>query len=578
MKKRWTAILMILMMSLALLAGCNDQSSNSRSSRNSRNDERETSDDSVEALSFNIFNTTEDFNEMMDAYKDFYNEFCEENLKPYYENRTECDCAAMLVVNPDNNKIMMVIADVVGFNSRSGGNVDLCFYEYSQGEVREYLKILNIWVDDTICVGNIADGLYVSYDHPNGNDWEYVHYKIENGEAKEITPTVYFDEETVYIDGQPVDIVHDGDEHTVDIDGHTLYYDYDGRVVFYDRQRVYDKGWWIDIDTNEGVYHPYFWHGSLTECIVTDATDANFCVSERLFEGYLDYLKEHTPESVTDLKVIYGDYLLENGATTRPRTFIVYDGIEYYYVREEKLFDNGRCILGDYDNYDRRFVNGTEPDMRGYLFPCVNDLLAHEYPESIDGYAVYPFDTAQLEEAAQIQAALSDANYQKYQRYFNNEEDDHVYRFVDIDVDGTPELLASLTYYGYTLFNIYEGSVCESYSVYDGRESLDYYNPNSGVIIFAGMYPINGGDSYSYVDNCYKLDQGILVYQGTVYCNGEAYWYNDNNYNDITITEEQYDEYERDIEENYIKVYELEYYSSIEEAWLAYNNLAYNNN
>lgn len=397
MKKRWTAILIILMMSLALLVGCENQSSNSRSSRNDKNDESETSDDSVEALSFN---TTEDFNEMMDAYKDFYNEFCEENLKPYYENSSECDCAAMLVVNPDDNKIMMVIADIVGFRSSSGANVDLCFYEYSRGEVREYLKILNIWIDDTICVGNIADGLYVSYNYRNGNDWEYVHYRIENDEAKEITPTVYRDGETLYINGQPVNNVHGGEQ---DIDGHTVCHGFDGSCYYedflYDGQRVCDKGMWIDIDTNEGVCHPYFWHIGLTECICTDGTDANYCVSERLFENYLDYLKEHTPESITDLKVIYGDYLLENRVTARPLTFIVYNGIEYYYVRDEKLVDdNGRCIL-DFDycdcDYDSRFVNGTEPDMRGCLFPCVNDLFAHEYPESIDGYKVYPFDTAQ---------------------------------------------------------------------------------------------------------------------------------------------------------------------------------------
>lgn len=343
---------MASMLSVSLLAGCGKEASDREDDdvRTERNvEDNENKENGTVTASID----TKNFDKMMDAYKDYYNEFCDENLKPYYEDHSDCDCAARFVVNPDDNKVMMVIADIVD----CAGNeikVDLYFFEYSGGKVKEYLSIPSIWTTtDGIYVGNIVDELYVSTTtYPNGGQYEHTQYRIADGKAEEITQSKEDDEE------------------------------------------------WIDIETSNGVFEyalPY----NLSERIFTDCdSDANkYCVSERDFEDCIDYLKENVPESVASLKVIYGDFLVENRITSYPNTNLIYEDVCYYYVRNEKIEDALRKF--GYD-YDKNLINGYEPDMRGYLFPCVKDLLESEYPASIDEYDVYPFEEKEIIPLLQI--------------------------------------------------------------------------------------------------------------------------------------------------------------------------------
>lgn len=351
MKKRLVALFMVGMLSFSMLAGCGKDASDEGDDVKIEEDADTKDTEQGEGSSLSI--DTKDFDKMMDAYKDFYNEFCEENLKPYYEDHSDCDCAARFVVNPDDNNIMMVIADIVDA-AGDEMKVDLYFYEYKSGKVNEYLSIPRIWTTtDGIYVGNIVDELYVSTTtYPDGGQYEHTQYRIADGKAEEISQSKADDEE------------------------------------------------WIDIETSNGVFEyplPY----NLSERIFTDCdSDANkYCVAERDFEDCIDYLKENVPESVASLKVIYGDFLVENRITSYPNTNLIYEDVCYYYVRNEKIEDALRKF--GYD-YDKNLINGYEPDMRGYLFPCVKDLLESEYPASIDEYDVYPFEEKEIIPLLQI--------------------------------------------------------------------------------------------------------------------------------------------------------------------------------
>ena len=273
--KSLVALFIAGMLSVSMLAGCGKDVSDEGDVKIEEDaDTKDTEQGDGSSLSID----TKDFDKMMDAYKDYYSEFCEENLKPYYEDHSDCDCAARFVVNPDDNKVMMVIADIVDA-AGDEMKVDLYFYEYKSGKVKEYLSIPGIWTTtDGIYVGNILNGLYVSTTtYPDGGQYEHTQYIISDGKAEEISQSKADDEE------------------------------------------------WIDIETSNGVFEyalPY----NLSERIFTDCDyDANkYCVAERDFEDCIDYLKENVPESVASLKVIYGDFLVENRITSYPNTNLIY--------------------------------------------------------------------------------------------------------------------------------------------------------------------------------------------------------------------------------------------------------------
>lgn len=334
MVKRLIALLMASIMSLGLLAGCSKETSNTRDDEEREERGEERGDNIRSGITTTPVNT-KNFEEMMDAYKDYYKEFCEENLKPYYEDSSECDCAAKLVINPDNNKVMMAVADIVGVADEEF-QVDLYFFEYNRGKVSEYLKIPNIWTtDDGIYVDNISDGLYVS----NSSDSESscTQYKISNGIAEEISS---------------------------------------------------DTTSWIDIETESGTIQ-YPLNGTLSGRMMTDC-DTNqikFCVAERDFEDCLDYFKSNIPQSIADFKVKYGQFLIQNRVTKAPYIDVLVDDACYYYVflENEKPYS--------YWIYDNR---AGYPTNTGFFIPCVPRSMMWdpeyefpEFPDYIDGYPVY---------------------------------------------------------------------------------------------------------------------------------------------------------------------------------------------
>ena len=278
MKKRLVALFMVGMLSFSMLAGCGKDASDEGDVKIEEDaDTKDTEQGEGSSLSID----TKDFDKMMDAYKDYYNEFCEENLKPYYEDHSDCDCAARFVVNPDDNKVMMVIADIVDA-AGDEMKVDLHFYEYKSGKVKEYLSIPGIWTTtDGIYVGNILNGLYVSTTtYPDGGQYEHTQYKISDGKAEEITQSKADDEE------------------------------------------------WIDINTEKGIFEyplPYDLSGRIfTDC---DSYANKYCVSERNLEEAIDFIKEGSPMTANELKVLWVDYLVENRITSNPN--ISADAYEY---------------------------------------------------------------------------------------------------------------------------------------------------------------------------------------------------------------------------------------------------------
>lgn len=585
MKRKIITIVMASMLSVSLLAGCGKEASDREDDdvRTERNvEDNENKENGTVTASID----TKNFDKMMDAYKDYYNEFCDENLKPYYEDHSDCDCAARFVVNPDDNKVMMVIADIVD----CAGNemkVDLYFFEYSGGKVKEYLSIPSIWTTtDGIYVGNIVDELYVSTTtYPDGGQYEHLQYRVSDGKAEEIIQSKYDDEE------------------------------------------------WIDIETQNGVFQyalPY----NLSERIFTDCDSyANkYCVAERDFEDCIDYLKENVPESITGLKVIYGDYLIENRITSYPNTNLIHEDVCYYYVRNEKIEDALRKF--GYD-YDENLINGYEPDMRGYLFPCVKDLLEVEYPSSIDEYDVYPFEEKEIIALLQIihddgidsildstkcgykighygeiywngespnyaiavdagvgtseggETATADAGsattssssaddeiLQKYEDYIENNDVDHYdvsygCKFVDIDEDGTPELI---TDYGAQFQNLLyidgAGEVSALWGIryYDTDGAWIVLGDETGGLQFATL---TGGFYSAYerleVELDYDSDGGIM----------DRYYYGfprEGTREEISYEKAQ--EIYKGCENNYVSVSLSDAPSEItlEDAWEAYNN------
>ena len=479
MKKRLVALFMVGMLSFSMLAGCGKDASDEGVVKIEEDaDTKDTEQEEGSSLSID----TKDFDNMMDAYKDYYNEFCDENLKPYYEDHSDCDCAARFVVNPDDNNIMMVIADIVDA-AGDEMKVDLYFYEYKSGKVKEYLSIPSIWTTtDGIYVGNIVDELYVSTTtYPNGGQYEHTQYRIADGKAEEITQSKEDDEE------------------------------------------------WIDIETSNEVFEyalPY----NLSERIFTDCdSDANkYCVSERDFEDCIDYLKENVPDSITALKVIYGDFLIENRITSNPDTYVLIDDVCYFYVDTEK--DRPEYPL----EYDK---DAVMPTNTGFFIPCVKDMSGSEFLDSIDGYPIY-----QIKE---------DDVLSKYINAFNS---NIIARgiFVDIDSDGTPECIVSKETRVIMYYIDSEGRV-----VCHNSDSIDfYYKTNGNVIItYCGEPGTLSDDPEPIGLKNYEFQNGSIT-------------------NELTISNsaDEYDDY-LDEAEDYIDVRDLDgWRNGIIAAWKAYNN------
>lgn len=572
MKKRLVALFMVGMLSFSMLAGCGKDASDEGDVKIEEDaDAKDTEQGGSSSLSID----TKDFDKMMDAYKDFYNEFCEENLKPYYEDHSDCDCAARFVVNPDDNKVMMVIADIVDA-AGDEMKVDLYFYEYKSGKVKEYLSIPGIWTTtDGIYVGNILNGLYVSTTtYPDGGQYEHTQYIISDGKAEEISQSKADDEE------------------------------------------------WIDIETSKGIFEyalPY----NLSERIFTDCDyDANkYCVAERDFEDCIDYLKENVPESVASLKVIYGDFLVENRITSYPNTNLIYEDVCYYYVRNEKIEDALRKF--GYD-YDKNLINGYEPDMRGYLFPCVKDLLESEYPASIDEYDVYPFEEKEIipllqiihdegidsildstkcgykighfgeiywngespnyaiaedagvgtseggetatADAGSATTSSSSADDEIFQKYKDSIDPSDIFEsnecfFVDVDGNGTPELIAylgnriPLMYYINSEGNVEQDGITGL--IEGGGKTCCYYSEGDGW-----------GVSFS------RLENGQLISEYSIYIGGDimnptlANYYHDGVCDEVSEQEAE----SLSNTDAYTDLWNYTSYSSLLDAWEAYNN------
>ena len=536
---------MASMLSVSLLAGCGKEASDRvdddvRTERNVEDNENKENGTVTASID------TKNFDKMMDAYKDYYNEFCDENLKPYYEDHSDCDCAARFVVNPDDNKVMMVIADIVD----CAGNemkVDLYFFEYSGGKVKEYLSIPSIWTTtDGIYVGNIVDELYVSTTtYPNGGQYEHTQYRIADGKAEEITQSKEDDEE------------------------------------------------WIDIETSNGVFQyalPY----NLSERIFTDCdSDANkYCVSERDFEDCIDYLKENVPESVASLKVIYGDFLIENRITSDPNTYVLLDDTFYFYVYSDYLRPQYPLEYNKHlDMMIPSIYRGfADAGYTGFFIPCVKSMSGQKFAESIDGYPVFQnigddnweenngCETAEGGMAASEEVTVaSDANseiLQKYQDYIDanysyNIIDNGGCVFYDIDGDGTPELLCNITAQFQTiLYEDCNGDISEI-------NGVQWYGAGDGRIIQRS----EAGDIYFNY-----LSEGIVV--DTVYIEVELeptdndpyaakyYYSSGDTYEEIS--DEEYQSYfdEMDADDNLLETWQLYndvcHGSDIQGAWDLY--------
>lgn len=415
MKKKILNKTLFALMSLCVLIGCGNN----------------TSGDSAGDLNYDSVTpaiNTEKFSEMLDAYEDYYDDFCDDNLEPYYEDISVCDCAARLVVNPDDNELMLVIADIVDATVDEEVKVDLHFYEYSKGEVIEYLEISNIWTQlEGIYVGNIDDGLYVvCTTYPNGDDggYEHIQYEITDGDYEELSQTKDDDEE------------------------------------------------WIDINTKDGVLQ-YSLTYSLSERIFGDCdSNANkFCVAERDFEDYIDYLRDNTPHNVMELKAYYNAYLVENRITTVPDTDVVVDGVIYHYMgTSNKDVELNNASYRDYDK------NMVIPCSTGYLYPAVSNLSGYVFPDEIDGYPVYKIDEGEV-----------DIVLSKYINYFISMNIDYSLitdveisgMFADLDGDDVPECVYGNVYHINSDGNI---EIMSDYNM-DSLES-DLYSDmwSSGII------------------------------------------------------------------------------------------------
>ncbi len=415
MKKKILNKTLFALMSLCVLIGCGNNASG----------------DSAGDLNYDSVTpaiNTEKFSEMLDAYEDYYDDFCDDNLEPYYEDISDCDCAARLVVNPDDNELMLVIADIVDATVDEEVKVDLHFYEFSKGEVIEYLEISNIWTQlEGIYVGNIDDGLYVvCTTYPNGDDggYEHIQYEITDGDYEELSQTKDDDEE------------------------------------------------WIDINTKDGVLQ-YSLTYSLSERIFGDCdSNANkFCVAERDFEDYIDYLRDNTPHNVMELKAYYNAYLVENRITTVPDTDVVVDGVIYHYMgTSNKDVELNNASYRDYDK------NIVIPCSTGYLYPAVSNLSGYVFPDEIDGYPVYKIDEGEV-----------DIVLSKYINYFISMNIDYSHitdveisgMFADLDGDDVPECVYGNVYHINSDGNI---EVMSDYNM-DSLESDSYSDMwSSGII------------------------------------------------------------------------------------------------
>ncbi len=415
MKKKILNKTLFALMSLCVLIGCGNNASG----------------DSAGDLNYDSVTpaiNTEKFSEMLDAYEDYYDDFCDDNLEPYYEDISDCDCAARLVVNPDDNELMLVIADIVDATVDEEVKVDLHFYEYSKGEVIEYLEISNIWTQlEGIYVGNIDDGLYVvCTTYPNGDDggYEHIQYEITDGDYEELSQTKDDDEE------------------------------------------------WIDINTKDGVLQ-YSLTYSLSERIFGDCdSNANkFCVAERDFEDYIDYLRDNTPHNVMELKAYYNAYLVENRITTVPDTDVVVDGVIYHYMgTSNKDVELNNASYRDYDK------NIVIPCSIGYLYPAVSNLSGYVFPDEIDGYPVYKIDEGEV-----------DIVLSKYINFFISMNIDYSHitdveisgMFADLDGDDVPECVYGNVYHINSDGNI---EIMSDYNM-DSLESNSYSDMwSSGII------------------------------------------------------------------------------------------------
>lgn len=603
MKKRLVALMMVGMLSVSMLAGCGKDASDEKD--NVRTEEDADTKDTEQGEGSSLSIDTKDFDKMMDAYKDYYSEFCEENLKPYYEDHSDCDCAARFVVNPDDNNIMMVIADIVDA-AGDEMKVDLYFYEYKSGKVKEYLSIPGIWTTtDGIYVGNIVDGLFVSTTtYPNGGQYEHTQYRIADGKAEEITQSKEDDEE------------------------------------------------WIDINTEKGVFEyplPYDLSGRIfTDC---DSYANKYCVAERNLEEAIDFIKAGAPKTSNELKVLWVDYLVDNRITSKPDisadAFDYEDIISQIEMLEEKQieFEDVRTlnsVMKAVEMYvddnplpsniteitvefrDGKVYADSSVDISEYMglssasegvsleseewkpFTLTYSLSTGEWTLSPENTGALYYDAlgnrlkdnsseenntdnggaavgasegrepapADSGDTTASSSSADDEILQKYEDYIENNDVDHYdvsygCKFVDIDEDGTPELI---TDYGAQFQNLLyidgAGEVSALWGIryYDTDGAWIVLGDETGGLQFATL---TGGFYSAYerleVELDYDSDGGIM----------DRYYYGfprEGTREEISYEKAQ--EIYKGCENNYVSVSLSDAPSEItlEDAWEAYNN------
>lgn len=600
MKKRLVALMMVGMLSVSMLAGCGKDASDEKD--NVRTEEDADTKDTEQGEGSSLSIDTKDFDKMIDAYKDYYSEFCEENLKPYYEDHSDCDCAARFVVNPDDNNIMMVIADIVDA-AGDEMKVDLYFYEYKSGKVKEYLSIPGIWTTtDGIYVGNIVDGLFVSTTtYPNGGQYEHTQYRIADGKAEEITQSKEDDEE------------------------------------------------WIDINTEKGVFEyplPYDLSGRIfTDC---DSYANKYCVAERNLEEAIDFIKAGAPKTSNELKVLWVDYLVDNRITSKPDisadAFDYEDIISQIEMLEEKQieFEDVRTLSSVrkavvsciYDNplpsnitevtiefRDGKVYADSSVDISEYMglssasegvsleseewkpFTLTYSLSTGEWTLSPENTGALYYDAlgnrlkdnsseenntdnggaavgasegretapADSGDTTASSSSADDEILQKYQDYVNTNGVDVEYgcKFVDIDGNGTPELITDYGAQFQRLLYLFDGDAV------DMRWGIRYYNPANGAVV---LMDESGGMTFTAVCE-YGIAEGyyIGVELGSTPDGGmvETYYYDGGGDDIREISYEEYQSYLRTCEEDgYVSVSLSDAPSEItlEDAWEVYNN------
>ena len=165
-------------------------------------------------------------------------------------------------------------------------------------------------------------------------------------------------------------------------------------------------------------------------------------------------------------------------------------------------------------------------------------------------------------------SSSGDEIFLKYQDYVNTNGVDVEYgcKFVDIDGDGTPELI---TDYGAQFQNLhYIGSDGEVYSAW----GLRYYKPNTGGLVF--MSESGSLHFTSLVDGCIAEGFMIEVYEswdGSDNYYVRYYYSNGDDYHEIL--EEEYREYQDDcVDYTEVSASNASNEKTLEDAWEAYNN------